>query len=156
MNLPVIIWGDILKIRLDYVTNSSSSSYIVAFKDGYDFDEETLQKYPFLKDYRGERDKIISYLLHTNDYETELKYEINDKEDLDDFCKEYYCYSGEDFKDWLKTKEAQDHYFLMKNYLDKGYSILNFYVGYHDDYLNDELHRLLHLKDGNTILLEED
>ena len=145
----------ILKIRLDFVTNSSSSSYIVAFKNKYDFDEETLQKYPFLKDYCGEKDKIISYLLHTNDYETELKYEINDKEDLDNFCKEYYCWSGENFEDWLKTEEARDHYLLMKKYLDKGYSILNFYVSYHDGYLNEEIERLTHLKDGNVILLED-
>ena len=151
----VIIWGDILKIRLDYVTNSSSSSYIVAFKNKYDFDEETLQKYPFLKDYRGEKDKIIYYLLHVNDSETELRYEINDKEDLDNFCEEYYCWSGIKLEDWLKTEGAQEYYSQMKDYLDKGYSILNFDVGYHDGYLNEEIERLIHLKDDNTIFLKD-
>lgn len=33
------VGGDRMKIRLDYVTNSSSSSFIMAFKDEYDFDE---------------------------------------------------------------------------------------------------------------------
>ena len=145
----------ILKIRLDFVTNSSSSSYIVAFKNKYDFDEETLKKYPFLKDYRGEKDKIISYLLHPNNYETELNYEINNKEDLDDFCKEYYCWNGMKFENWLKTEGAQEYYSQMKSYLDKGYSILNFDVSYHDGYLNEEIDRLIHLKDGNTIILED-
>ena len=43
----------------------------------------------------------------------------------------------------------------MKDYLDKGYSILNFDVSYHDGYLNEEIERLIDLKDGNTILLED-
>jgi len=36
-----------MKIRSDFVTNSSSSSYLLAYKEE-DFDEETLKKYPVL------------------------------------------------------------------------------------------------------------
>ena len=145
-----------MKIRLDYVTNSSSSSYIVAFKNRYDFDEETLKKYPFLKHYNGEMDRILHYLSRPNWSDTELDFEINTKEELDNFCLEYYCWNGEDFEDWLKTKEAQDHYFLMKNYLDKGYSILKFDIDYSDDYLKEEIHNLINSNDGRAILIEHD
>ena len=143
-----------MKIRLDYVTNSSSSSYIIAFKNGYDFDEETLKKYPFLRHYNGEIERILHYLSKSEWSDTELDFEINTEEDLDNFCKNRYCWSGENFEDWLKTKEAQD-YFLMKDYLDKGYSILEFDIDYSDDYLNEEIHNLINSNDGRAILIEE-
>lgn len=143
-----------MKIRLDYVTNSSSSSYIIAFKNGYDFDEETLKKYPFLRHYNGEIERILHYLSKSEWSDTELDFEINTEEDLDNFCKDRYCWNGENFEDWLKTKEAQD-YFLMKNYLDKGYSILEFDIDYSDDYLNEEINNLTNSNDGRAILIEE-
>ena len=38
-----------MKIREDFVTNSSSSSYVIAYKASPNFDEETIQRYPILK-----------------------------------------------------------------------------------------------------------
>lgn len=54
-----------MKIREDFVTNSSSSSYVIAYKASPNFDEETIQRYPILK---GFTTVLESVLLAANDY----------------------------------------------------------------------------------------
>lgn len=142
-----------MKIRLDYVTNSSSSSYIVAFKNGYDFDEETLKKYPFLRHYNGEIDRILHYLSEPNWSDTELDFEINTKEDLDDFCLEYYCWNR-NLENWIE--DNTDFYNKMKELVEKNYSILKFDIDYSDNYLYEEIRNLINSNDGRAILIEDD
>lgn len=50
-----------MKIRTSFVTNSSSSSYVIAYRSLPDFDEETLTKYPFLKTYGQLVEKDFMY-----------------------------------------------------------------------------------------------
>lgn len=142
-----------MKIRLDYVTNSSSSSYIVAFKKEYDFDEETLKKYPFLRHYNGEVDGILHYLSKPNWSDTELDLEINTKEELDNFCLEYYCWDRS-LEDWIENNI--DFYNKMKDLIEKNYSILKFDIDHSDYYLNEEIHDLINSNDGRAILIEHD
>lgn len=141
-----------MKIRLDYVTNSSSSSYIVAFKNGYDFDEETLKKYPFLKHYNGEIDRILHYLSKSDWSDTKIDFEINTEEELNEFCLKYYCWN-QSLENWIEDNTG--FYNKMKDLIEKNYSILQFYIDYSDDYLNEEIHNLINSNDERTILIEE-
>lgn len=141
-----------MKIRLDYVTNSSSSSYIVAFKNGYDFDEETLKKYPFLKHYNGEIDRILHYLSKSDWSDTKIDFEINTEEELNEFCLKYYCWN-QSLENWIEDNTG--FYNKMKDLIEKNYSILQFYIDYSDDYLNEEIHNLINSNDERTILIKE-
>lgn len=70
-----------MKIRNDYVTNSSSSSYVIAYKSLPEIDEETLKKYPFLKNYG----KLIETVLFTGgDNETNAGTVSRTKEEYDE------------------------------------------------------------------------
>ena len=56
-----------MKIRTDFVTNSSSSSFIIAYNNENPIDENTLEKYPFLKEYNNSIGTIFK-LLEKLDY----------------------------------------------------------------------------------------
>ena len=62
-----------MRVRIGFVTNSSSSSFIIAYKSFPEIDKDTIKKYPFLKNYN---DMMNSILL----FETE-------RTDKGDICK---------------------------------------------------------------------
>ena len=113
-----------MKIRLDYVTNSSSSSYVIAFKESQNFDEETLKKYTFLSGWN----EMFKEMLFGNDgaEETNEGITVENITDLQQYLMDEYSlsYHNGSFENLLNDDEyINDIYIKCKEYLSKGFKI---------------------------------
>ena len=143
-----------MKIRNDYVTNSSSSSYVIAYKSLPEIDEETLKRYPFLKNYG----KLIETVLFTEgDNDTTADTVSRTKEEYDDnFISEYGWRDNATVKSILKDNDyLVDMYNKAIEYLEKGFNILDKRVDYNDTYCQNMIRELAEDKD-NFVILEDD
>ena len=122
-----------MKIRTDYITNSSSSLFVIAFKSLPAIDEETLAKYPFLKIYKNLVEKV---LLEEGCYEdTEAGQVFSTQEEFDRYYIEEYGWGEYDTIDKIRKQRDyyENNYSKPIEYINNGYSILVKDVSYHDE-----------------------
>lgn len=143
-----------MKIRSDYVTNSSSSSYVIAYKTLPEIDEETLTKYPFLKNYG----KLIEAVLFAEgDNDTTAGVVSRTKEEYDkNFVSEYGWKKDSTVESILEDDDyLTDMYNRAVEYLEKGFNILDKRVDYNDTYCSNMIKELAEDKENFVILEDE-
>lgn len=136
-----------MKIRSDFVTNSSSSSYVIAYK-GLD------TPHPSIKSLN----KMIEIVLFSDGgYETTRGEKVRTIDELDSYMVDTYGYSDLNTIDKLLSADSYTkkiHTECVKA-LNEGYTILFKDVGYSDETLSALLHDIANEDIGVNILFSD-
>lgn len=136
-----------MKIREDFVTNSSSSSYVIAYK-GLD------TPHPSIKSLN----KMIEIVLFSDGgYETTRGEKVRTIDELDSYMVDTYGYSDLNTIDKLLSADSyakKIHTECVKA-LNEGYTILFKDVGYSDETLSALLHDIANEDIGVKILFSD-
>ena len=136
-----------MKIRSDFVTNSSSSSYVIAYKG-----LET--PHPSIKSLN----KMIEIVLFSDGgYETTRGEKVRTIDELDSYMVDTYGYSDLNTIDKLLSADSyakKIHTECVKA-LNEGYTILFKDVGYSDETLSALLHDIANEDIGVKILFSD-
>ena len=145
-----------MKIRSDFVTNSSSSSYVIAYK-GLDANHPSILN------------KMIEIVLFSDGgYETTRGEKVRTIDELDSYMVDTYGYSDLNTIDKLLSadsyakkihtecvKRAVEHRRRAVKALNEGYTILFKDVGYSDETLSALLHDIANENIGVKILFSD-
>lgn len=129
-----------MKIRNDFVTNSSSSSYVIAYSNPITLDPEALSKYPSLAVLN---DLVHIILFWVSEY-TEAG-DLVDTQDCLEYCiRELFCYDEDDELDEILEEDSnlKDIYDKALQAINSGKRVLFKNIAYADDTISNTIRTL--------------
>lgn len=144
-----------MKIRQDFVTNSSSSSYVIAYQQFPNYDEEILKKYPAIACFN----KLVDMVLTASGSgynETDTGDKVTTQAELDDYFIKTYGW-----RDITLEKLLEDDEWLKETYdkslvaINRGCIVLFKRIDYSDNTLTDLIQELGKGNIGIEIIKDE-
>ena len=144
-----------MKLRNGFVTNSSSSSFVIAYKAPQKIDRQTLKKYPFLKNYSSIIEEQLFSHGRWGENET---YVITEKNEIDEAFENFFNWNEEESIEEILSQNdwVEEIYDECKVKVNERYQIILKTVDYRDNALIDFIRSMAVSNSDFILLFNED